>query len=996
MRLQSGKQSTKTTTSSMLAALLSLPFIGALLYVFLPRTSATLPRLIALVTTGTALLVLSILTLQWTPGEPAVLTIEWIPSLGLAFSIWLDGPALFWAWLVLGIGFLVFWYSGYYMDPKDAPWRFYGMLVIFMGAMLGVVISKNVLLMFVFWELTSVTSFVLIGHWSHKDSAREGATRALVVTASGGLCLLAGVAMMYVILQLEGVSGGFEWDVLWENRQIITDHPLAPWVLVLLLIGAFTKSAQFPFHYWLPGAMEAPTPVSAYLHAATMVKAGIYLLGRIYPIFGDMLLWLALVATTGVITMLIGGFMAIMARDLKQLLAYSTVSQLGMLTAYYGFGYARVRYGDAQGDSPYEFMLKMDLLLVASHAFFKGGLFMLVGVIDHGTHTRDWTRLGGLWKTMPYTTALTILGCLSMAGAPFTLGFVAKELFVEAGLYLESYGVAIWRSLVWIAVIASAFTVAYCLRTAISPFFGKPRDPAIHPHEGSWGILAAPAILIILCVVGGLYLPLIERPIALLVNPAFYESSADFTMTNTKLGIILFLFFVGGPAIFLATAWIERSYARLGKPAPWLRVYNAVFNEAVPWIARMNGELVQSVSLRRNLFITSVVMLGLICAALLMNGFDATRFARIEHINLLGVTSFFLIIACLGVVLIARDPIYRITAQAIVGILVGLYFVIYNAPDVAMTQILVELAILAILLLLLPRLRKVETLRPTGKIGTIAPAAVSIVFGATIGMLTYLAATSERRDDPILPGNTTHREFYLEHAKYPPEPGLHSGGGSNVVNVILVDFRGIDTMGEIIVLGLAAIGVFCLVRVRRSRMSIRDTYRPETGDRAGLDHDLTAKDHESHPATLKLGSREFILLEPIAYPVTILMLTFAAVLFFAGHNAPGGGFISGLLAATAFLPFYLTRHKASGEPLGVKDAFPVLSLGMFFAIGTGVASMFFGRPFLSSAFFYVDIPIIKPLFGSTAFSSAVLFDAGVFLLVVGSVLLVIRTFGRSN
>src|SRR5690606_28511572 len=258
------------------------------------------------------------LTMQWTPGGAIVFSREWIPEIGLAFSVWLDGPALFWAWLVLGIGFLVFWYSGYYMDPKDSPWRFYGMLVIFMGSMLGLVTAKNVLLMFVFWELTSVTSFVLIGHWNHKESAREGATRALLVTGSGGLCLLAGVAAMYAILKSSGIEGGFEWDVLWANREVITGHPLAPWVLALLLIGAFTKSAQFPFHYGLPGAMEAPTPVSAYLHAATMVKAGIYLLGRIYPIFGDMTLWLAFVATTGVLTMLIGGYMAIMARDLKQ------------------------------------------------------------------------------------------------------------------------------------------------------------------------------------------------------------------------------------------------------------------------------------------------------------------------------------------------------------------------------------------------------------------------------------------------------------------------------------------------------------------------------------------------------------------------------------------------------------------------------------------------------------------------------------------------------
>jgi multicomponent K+:H+ antiporter subunit A len=980
----------------MLAALLSIPFLGALLFVLLPRNSTSLPRTIALAITGAALLVLGSLTMQWTPGGAIVFSREWIPEIGLAFSVWLDGPALFWAWLVLGIGFLVFWYSGYYMDPKDSPWRFYGMLVIFMGSMLGLVTAKNVLLMFVFWELTSVTSFVLIGHWNHKESAREGATRALLVTGSGGLCLLAGVAAMYAILKSSGIEGGFEWDVLWANREVITGHPLAPWVLALLLIGAFTKSAQFPFHYWLPGAMEAPTPVSAYLHAATMVKAGIYLLGRIYPIFGDMTLWLAFVATTGVLTMLIGGYMAIMARDLKQLLAFSTVSQLGLLTAYYGFGYARLTNGDAHHGDGHDFMLKMDLLLVASHAFFKGGLFMLVGIIDHGTHTRDWTRLGGLWKAMPFTAILTTFGCLSMAGVPFTLGYTAKELFIEAGLYLETYDIAVWQSLVWIAVVASMFTVAYCMRMVISTFLGRPRDHSIHPHEASWGLLAAPMILISLCVAGGIYLPFIEIPISKLVNPGFYETSAYFKLTDTKKAISLLLFLAGGPLVFFASGWIEKGYAALGKPTPWQNLYNAFFNQFVPWIAKWNGEIVQSVSLRRNVLILSVVSLLLIAAAMGFHNFHPERFVQPEHINLLGFVALVMIMISLGVVLRARDPIQRITAQSIVGVLVGLYFVIYYAPDVAMTQILVELASLAILLLLLPRLRKVEKFRPAGPVGVLIPGVVSIALGLVMGMLTYLAATSELRHEPILPGNPTHGEFYLANSKYPTEAGARSGGGKNVVNVILVDFRGIDTMGEITVLGLAAMGVFCLIRVRRSRMSIRDTFSPEMGDRAGLGHKPDDRVTATSKTIEKLGARNFPLLEPISYPVTVLMLSFAAVLFFAGHNAPGGGFIAGLMASVAFLPYYLTRHKSSGEPLGVPDAFPLLALGILLAVGTGVVATIMGAPFLTSGFFYVDIPLIHHVFGSTGFASAAAFDAGVFCLVLGSTLLVLRTFGRSN
>jgi multicomponent K+:H+ antiporter subunit A len=463
-----------------------------------------------------------------------------------------------------------------------------------------------------------------------------------------------------------------------------------------------------------------------------------------------------------------------------------------------------------------------------------------------------------------------------------------------------------------------------------------------------------------------------------------------------KTNISLFLFFVSGPALFFSAVAIERTYTRVGRPTPWQSLYNALFNSFVPWIAKWNGDIMQAASLRRNIFITSVVTLGLLLAALYMHDFHPERFIVPEHVNLLGGTAFFLITASLAVVLLARDPVYRITAQAIVGVLIGLYFVIYRAPDVANTQILVELATLAILLLLLPKLKKVESCKPSSAGDVLARCVVSIGLGTVIGLLTYLAATSPLRYEPILPGNLIHRHFLLANAKYPAEPGAHSGGGDNVVNVTLVDFRGIDTAGEILVLAIAAIGVFCLMRVRRTRTSIRDIYCPEGGDRTGRDAASLDHSRESKGKLRKIGDREFPLLAPIAFPVTILMLAFSAVLLFAGHNAPGGGFIAGLLTATAFLPYYLTRHKSAGEPLGARDAFLIMALGIFFAFGTGLAALFFGRPFLSSGFFYMDLPIVTSFFGSTAFASAVLFDFGVYLVVVGSSLLIIRTFGRSN
>lgn len=973
----------------LLPLLLAIPFIGAALIMALPRFSPHAPRWIAMAATAMALGVLTALSMAWSPGAPPPeFTIEWMPAIGLELSIWLDGPALFYAWLVLGIGLLVFFYSGYYMDPGDAPWRFYGMMTLFMGAMLGVVTSKNIVLMFVFWELTSISSFLLIGHWHHKEGAREGAQRALIVTGGGGLCLLAGIVGIDLLLRSEGITAGLSWPVLWEHRHVVTHHPAAPAILLLMLIGAFTKSAQFPFHFWLPGAMEAPTPVSAYLHAATMVKAGIYLLGRLYPAFGEMTLWLALVASTGVVTMCVGGFMAVMSKDLKQLLAYSTVSQLGLLTAYYGFGYGRLIPG--VGEDPH--LLKADLLLVASHAFFKGALFMLVGIIDHGCHTREWPRLGGLIRSMPFTAVLTILACLSMAGVPLTLGYTAKELFIEAGLYVHAYEVAVFESLVWVAVLASTFTVAYSMRMAISPFFGAPRDSHIHPHEASWGMLAAPAVLVALCVAGGVYLPLIETPVSWLVNQEFIADTATFKLTTKKVLISGFLFLVGGPLVFFLSGQIERLYVDLGSPRPFAKLYEIVFLRAVPALATITARVSQSTSLRRNIAMVLIVVVGLVTLPMVVFGL------RLDVASMMGevppvpaVALFAMIVVALGVVLTKRDPILRIAALSIVGILVGLFFVLYRAPDIAMTQMLVELASLFLLLMLLPHLGDAAAGQAKSMLGRASATVVAIAAGSLFAVLTLLATNSPLRHDPIIPGMQVPADYYLTHAKYPMEAGARSGGGANVVNVILVDFRGFDTMGEIMVLAVAAMGVFSLMKLGRRRTAWHDEFLPTGGDRSGS-HALPSAEVLTEPAhRVRMDTRRYALMGPVALPVAMLALAFATVLFFAGHNAPGGGFIAGLLAAVAFLPGYLARGVAAGDAFRVKDPTDLIVWGMVMAVGTALVAVFFGAPFFTSAFQYFTLPI----FGSVGIASAMFFDLGVMLIVTGSTLLTIRSFGRA-
>jgi multicomponent K+:H+ antiporter subunit A len=991
----------------MLPFLLATPFLGALACLALSqlRLPKQMPWLITLLTTGVALVQLGLLTWGGDGSRPEFFS-EWAPMLGLNFSVWLDGPALFYAWLVLGLGFLIFFYAGFYMDPDDSPWRFYGTMLFFMGAMLGVVTSKNLLLMFVFWELTSISSFILIGHWHEKVSARHGAVRALVVTGGGGLCLLAGLAL----LGWMGTSAGiplkdvFELDVLWQNSKLLIGLPLASTVLSFLLLGAFTKSAQFPFHFWLPGAMEAPTPVSAFLHAATMVKAGIYLLGRLYPIFSDMPLWLMLVGTAGVLTMLVGGFMAIMARDLKQLLAHSTVSQLGLLTAYYGFGHGRIGT-----DAP----LPMDLLLVASHAFFKGALFMLVGVIDHSTHTRDWTRLGGLRKYMPVTAVLTIVGCVSMGGAPFTLGFIAKELFLKATLRIDSELPLLRFGLPAIAIVASFFTAAYCYRMAISPFFGKLRDPEIHPHEGGLGLLLSPAILIGLCVLG-VWAPLIEYPLAPLVNAPFFGTASGFTLAFfhhiDKLLLIAAVLFSLGVGLFLIASQVEAAYVRAGSPAPFRGTFDRLFDHWIPSGAKALTHAVHQEKLSFNLTIVFGVIFGTILMVMALVGVQPKVSFEWSEISIAVMAALVMTVACLYVVLTHKVLLFRLIAMSPIGLFVVLFFLFYRAPDLALTQLMVEIASLVVFLLLLWRI-------PQGVRSERAPmhsltrGVVAALVGLTFAVMSLLAFHSPHRTKPTFEGWPSTRDYYLQNTKYPlmaegkseawgllPEAReagyplgtpARSGGGHNTVNVILVDFRGIDTMGEILVLGVAGLGVLLLMTYHRRRALLSDTAQSRAQIER-MDDDLSPAPGLQPVATAPLWKGPSLIVAEVARIVPTGMLIFAGLLYWIGHNQPGGGFIAGLMASVAIILLFMSFRPAQIRKLHDFPYVVLIPFGMFLAIAGGMYPTLFGDPFFTSAFRYFDLG----LGGTLGLASPMVFDFGVFLLVVGMTMLIVEKFRK--
>jgi multicomponent K+:H+ antiporter subunit A len=989
----------------LFVSFLLLPFLGALLAFLLPRDRlpASTPWVLTLVTTGLCLVLLAGLTFGG--GEaPVAVHADWMPQLGLNFSIWLDGPALFFAWLVVGIGFLIFFYAGFYMDPKDSPWRFYGTMLFFMGSMVGVVVSRNAMLMFLFWELTSISSFILIGHWHEKASARAGALRALIVTGGGGLCLLAGLAALVWIAGASGldVASCLEWDQLWEHRAVYTGHAAAPWVLLLLLLGAFTKSAQFPFHFWLPGAMEAPTPVSAFLHAATMVKAGIYLLGRLYPIYSDVTLWLWLVGGAGVLTMVVGGFMAMVSRDLKQLLAHSTVSQLGLLTAYYGFGFGR-----AGTEAP----LPLDLLLVLSHALFKGALFMIVGVIDHGCHTREWTRLGGLRRTMPVTMALTLAGCASMAGVPLTFGFVAKELFLKASLALQTDVALLRYGLPTVAILASLFTVAYCLRMAVSPFFGTPRDPEIHPHEGGVGILFSPALLLALCLAAGLYVPILERPLATLTNAEFYGTASSFVVgffhhADKLLAIAAFLFGVG-TLVFLAGGWLLARYEAAGSPAIFRTSYELLFDKWIPAFAGWLAATVQPASLSTNVMRTLLVAVVLLIGAGLTASFELPR-VDLEHPPVLAIGLGVLIVACLLLVLMHDVALIRVIAMAPLGLFVALLFQIFKAPDLALTQILVEVVMLVVLLLLVFHLpqRMLPPRRPFRLPWRAMRVGLAVAGGAVLAVLSHSGFARDLPGGPTFAGEPRVGQYYLENSKQSPfataEEALaagypadvryhHGGGGKNVVNVILVDFRGFDTLGEVAVLGIAGLGVLCLFTLRRTHartaegkaLALREVQRVNEG------YDPEGK-LRTPVVARKMWPAPSLIVSEMARIVPGLMLVLAVVLFLSGHNSPGGGFIAGLLASVAFTTVLISFRRRDAQPVHDFDYLRLLPLGLTFAIGTGLAAVALGLPFLTSGYTYVHLPF----FGEIELASAALFDLGVFLAVLGTTLMIIERLGR--
>ncbi|HSK93555.1 MAG TPA: putative monovalent cation/H+ antiporter subunit A [Candidatus Angelobacter sp.] len=762
---------------SLLATILAALAAGAIAPLLVRRVPRRAGWILALIPAAvTAWLFLQVPSVV--DAGPLRETVSWVPGLGLDVQLSLDGLGMLFALLISGIGTLVVVYAGGYLSGDRRLGRFYLILFGFMASMLGVALADNVILLYVFWALTGLTSYLLIGFDSHSATARRAALQALLTTFAGELALLAGVLM------LARAGGSFQISELVERGDRIAADPLFAPMMVLLVAGALTKSAQFPFHYWLPNAMEAPTPVSAYLHSATMVKAGVYLLARFSPIFAGTDLWLWLVGGSGAITMVLGGVLALHQTDLKRLLAYSTVSALGIMTFLLGLGT--------------EYAVNAAVVFLIGHALYKGTLFLVAGILDHETGMRDASRLSGLRRAMPLTTVAAVLAAFSMAGLLPFFGFIGKELVYEATLDAVDLAPALLTAAVLLPNVAF---VVVAIVAGVRPFAGPRVDLPKVAHDPGPSMLAGPLLLGGLGVITGLV-------------PAAFASGlasravASITGTPSDLELALWhgitpMLLLSGVTLLLGIVafWRLRAVARLARRADVgtrigpERAYEAGL-EGIQRGAELLAGALQSGYLRRYLLIILTVGISLVGYAFLARGplppitvpFDAQPHE---------VTVVVIIVAAAMVAITTRSRLSAIAALGIVGYGVALIYMLFGAPDLAMTQILIEtLTVILFVLVLyhLPRFAILSSARTRLRDATIAGVAGLLMTGLT------LVAFSAVNQVPL-------SEFFAERSV----PDAH---GRNIVNVILVDFRALDTLGEITVLALAALGIYALLRLR--------------------------------------------------------------------------------------------------------------------------------------------------------------------------------------
>ena len=900
-----------------------------------------------------------------TQGGVVRFELEWLPRLGVNLTLRMDGLAWLFVMLVAGIGLLVVLYARYYMSTRDPIPRFFAFFLAFMGSMLGIILSGNIILLSIFWELTSLSSFLLISYWHQNSAARDGARMALTITAAGGFSLLVG------LLILGAIVGSYDLDAILAAGDKIKAHPLYLTSLVLILIGAFTKSAQFPFHFWLPAAMAAPTPVSAYLHSATMVKAGVFLLVRLSPALSGTYEWFMLVGLAGISTLVLGAYFAMFQRDLKGLLAYSTISHLGLITTLLSLG------------SPLATVAA--IFHMVNHATFKASLFMAAGIIDHETGTRDMRRLSGLLRFLPITGRLAMVASAAMAGVPLLNGFLSKEMFFAEAVETHASS---WldTALPYLAVLASAFSVVYSLRFIHCVFFGSPPVdlPKATPHEPPRWMRFPIEFLVLACLVVGIVPNLTIGPF--LREAAFSvlgQSMPDYSLSvwhgfNTPL-LMSLLALLLGCAIYLG---FRQTLNRYEKGPPLFRHLQGqrLFERFLVTVSWRWARYLEARLGTRNLQpqLRWVVFLGFLAAfgPLYASGFHSRMIAP-SGVDI-PFSGMWVLGACLAVGTAYLAKYQRLAALVMlggVGLIVCATFLWLSAPDLALTQLLVEIVTTVLILLGLRWLpKRTEELKDDltfrARFRRFRDFVLAGACGIGIAFVAYAVMTMTVPD--------AIAAFFVQNA-------YTLGGGRNIVNVILVDFRGFDTLGEITVLGIVAITVYALLRRFRpapdsieppEQQTVQSVFDRQQPDRTVGD---TARDYLRVPSVIMQW----------LFPVVV---TFAVYIFIRGHDLPGGGFSAGLTMSIAFLLQYL-----AGGTKWAEERLRILPLrwmgsGLIVATVTGIGAWLLGYPFLTSHSRYLDLPLI----GKVPAATAMLFDLGVFLLVVGSTVLILIALAHQS
>jgi multicomponent K+:H+ antiporter subunit A len=949
-----------------LVVLLLIPIVASGLAALLPVDARNRAAALA----GAAgLIPLSIVTLRFPRVQEGGLLVErlaWVPTLGLDVVLRLDGLSWMFCVLVLGIGALITLYARYYLSPTDSVPRFHAFLLAFMAAMLGTVLSGNILQLAFFWELTSVFSFLLIGYWNQRQDAQRGARMALAITGTGGLSLLAGLLLL-------GVMGGsFELEVLLERGAHIRADPLYPVALSLILVGAFTKSAQVPFQFWLPNAMAAPTPVSAYLHSSTMVKLGVFLLARLWPILSGTELWFWLVGTVGLVTLLFGAWVAFFQRDLKGLLAYSTISHLGLIVLLLG--------------------LNSTLAAVAAvfhtlnHAAFKASLFMAVGIIDHESGTRDIYRLSGLFRLMPRTSMLALVATAAMAGVPLLNGFLSKEMFFAETVYIDAHPIVRW-GLPIAATAAGMGSIAYSLRFAVEVFFGPVRPGATPrvPEEPPRWMRVPIEVLVFACLVVGIAPSLSIGPLLKAASwPVVGGALPDYHLKVwhgfTPALLMSALALLGGVAIFvLFRRAARRASSREGRPAVFdgARLFAGTLARGTVTSRRIHRWLLTA-GLQRQLL--ALILVSLVAGAWAL--WDGVGKGNRPLIPFSAVFAGLWLVGGVSAIGAAwQAKFHRLAALMLAGVAGAICCVTFNwfsAPDLALTQLAVEVVTTLLILLGLRWLPPREPARGEYSQRTLSVArrrrardlVIAVSAGLGMALMSYAVMT---RDFP------ERTSFFLEHSL--------EGGGRNVVNVMLVDFRGFDTFGEGIVLALVALTIYALLRRFRPASEM---LMPPPQQRAlpkDLQTDLV------HPRTVRDTAVGYLMVPAVLVRLLLPISGVVATFFFLrGHNAPGGGFVAGLVMSVGFLLQYIVSGAAWVEEKVRLAPRATIALGMLLVLGTASGSFVVGYPLLTSHTFHLRLPVL----GELHIGSALLFDLGVFCLVFGSTMLILVSLAHQS